>query len=63
MRRQISQINIIMEKIDAKETGLDQKSEVLVDKIRALDNRIFLEELDARESRVLLEKLQSIIDF
>jgi mRNA interferase MazF len=58
--------NILRVKIDQKDTGLDQESEILVDQIRALDNRRFLEKLGKISKEKALElrtKLKAIMDF
>ncbi|EAZ80816.1 type II toxin-antitoxin system PemK/MazF family toxin [Algoriphagus machipongonensis] len=58
--------NILRVKVDQKETGLDQDSEILVDQIRALDNRRFLEKLgkiSKEKALELQEKLKALMDF
>lgn len=58
--------NILRVRISSERSGLVQKSEILVDQVRSLDNRRFLEKLrkiDNREAKELLEKLRSILDF
>ena len=58
--------NILRVRIDQKDTGLDQESEILVDQIRALDNRRFLEKLGKISKEKALElrtKLKAVMDF
>ena len=50
--------------IPQKESGLDQESDVLVDQIRAIDNRRFarhLGKLNLHQQNKLLENLQTLI--
>lgn len=58
--------NILRVRLSAERSGLDQESEILVDQIRALDNRRFLEKLGKigpEEAAELLSKLGQILDF
>jgi mRNA interferase MazF len=58
--------NILRVRLDIKGTGLEQDSEILVDQIRALDNRRFLEKLGKLSSEKALElreKLKAVMDF
>ena len=58
--------NILRSGLGAKETGLEQDSEILVDQIRALDNRRFLEKfgkLSLEKALGLSEKLKAVKDF
>lgn len=58
--------NILRVKVEGKETGLDQETEILVDQIRALDNRRFLVKLGKISKEKALElrtKLKAIMDF
>lgn len=58
--------NILRVRLDGKGTGLEQSSEILVDQIRALDNRRFLEKLGKLSSEKALElreKLGAVMDF
>lgn len=61
-----SEENILRVRVDVKGTGLEQESEILVDQIRALDNRRFLEKLGKLSTEKALEfreKLAALIDF
>lgn len=64
---QISQgENILRVRIAHKETGLDKVSEILIDQIRALDNRRFLErlgKLDNEKAKEIQWKLKATLDF
>ena len=58
--------NILRVKTGIEGTGLEQNSEILVDQIRALDNRRFLEKLGklTPENAIeLREKLGAVMDF
>lgn len=58
--------NILRVRLSGAETGLEQESEILVDQIRALDNRRFLEKLGKLSSEQALElrgKLGAVMDF
>ena len=58
--------NILRVKVEGKDTGLDQESEILVDQIRALDNRRFMEKLGKISKEKALElrtKLKAVMDF
>lgn len=58
--------NILRVRLDSDGTGLEKGSEILVDQIRALDNRRFLEKLGKLSSEKALElrgKLGALIDF
>lgn len=57
--------NILRVRSGTQGTGLNQESEILIDQIRALDNRRFLEKLgriDLTKSIEVLEKLKAILD-
>ena len=57
--------NILRVKVSPVKTGLTQKSEILVDQIRAIDNRRFLEklgDLPPTKRLELLQKLEAILD-
>lgn len=57
--------NILRVRLGKVETSLDKTSEILIDQIRALDNRRFLEklgELPRIKAMELREKLTSILD-
>ncbi|WP_439474687.1 type II toxin-antitoxin system PemK/MazF family toxin [Algoriphagus formosus] len=57
--------NILRIRLGVFDTGLDKSSEILIDQIRALDNRRFLEklgELPKDKAFELREKLTSILD-
>lgn len=59
-------VNILSVRIGTSGTGLEQDSEVLVDQIRALDNRRFIEKLvklSLEKSLEIKEKLVSLMDF
>lgn len=61
-----SEENILRVRVSKTETGLEQDSEVLVDQIRALDNRRFLEKLGKLNPERALElrgKLGAVMDF
>jgi mRNA interferase MazF len=64
---QISQReNILRVRITKGDTGLDKVSEILIDQIRALDNRRFLErlgKLDNEKAKEIQWKLKAILDF
>jgi mRNA interferase MazF len=58
--------NILRVRLGAKGIGLEQDSEILVDQIRALDNRRFLEKLgnlNLEKALELREKLKAVMDF
>lgn len=58
--------NILRVRLDGKGKGLEKGSEILVDQIRALDNRRFLEKLgklSLEEALELREKLKAVMDF
>lgn len=58
--------NVLRVRVEGKETGLKQESEILVDQIRALDNRRFLEKLGKTSKEKALElqnKLKAVLDF
>lgn len=58
--------NVLRVRVEGKETGLNQESEILVDQIRALDNRRFLEKLGKTSKEKALElqnKLRAVLDF
>ncbi|MBC6366274.1 type II toxin-antitoxin system PemK/MazF family toxin [Algoriphagus sp. AK58] len=58
--------NILRVRLDSEGTGLEKGSEILVDQIRALDNRRFLEKLGKLSSEKALElreKLGAVMDF
>ena len=58
--------NILRVRVEGNETGLEQESEILVDQIRALDNRRFLEKLGKISKENALElraKLMAVLDF
>lgn len=58
--------NILRVIAEGNETGLEQKSEILVDQIRALDNRRFLEKLGKLSKEKALElqrKLKAVMDY
>lgn len=58
--------NILLVRVDAVGTGLAGTSEVLVDQIRALNNRRFLEKLgkiNPIKTLELKEKLGPVLDF
>jgi len=58
--------NILRIKVEGKETGLEQGSEILVDQIRALNNRRFLEKLGKISKEKALElqrKLKAVMDY
>lgn len=58
--------NILRVRIGTSGTGLEQNSEILVDQIRALDNRRFIEKLGKLSSEKSMElrgKLGAIMDF
>lgn len=59
-------VNILRVRIGTSGTGLEQDSEVLVDQIRALDNRRFIEKLvklSLEKSLEIKEKLVAFMDF
>lgn len=61
-----SEENILRVKIEGKETGLSQNSEVLIDQIRAVDNRRFIDrigKLDNGKIQELRKKLKAVLDF
>jgi len=58
--------NLLRVKLDQDQTGLEKESEVLVDQIRALDNRRFIQKLgrlDQVKTEELKIKITSILDF
>ena len=58
--------NILRARLGTGGTGLDHDSEILVDQIRALDNRRFLEKLgklSPEKALQLREKLVAVMDF
>ena len=58
--------NIMRVRLQKGKSGLEKDSEILIDQIRALDNRRFLEELgslEAKEISDLRSKLKAILDF
>jgi mRNA interferase MazF len=58
--------NILRVRLDVVGTGLEMASEVLVDQIRAFDNRRFLEKLGKLSSEKALElkeKMGAVMDF
>lgn len=61
-----SEENILRVHLQKGKNGLEKDSEILIDQIRALDNRRFLEKLgalDAKEITELRRKLRAILDF
>lgn len=61
-----SEENILRVRVGETGTGLEQDSEVLVDQIRALDNRRFLEKLGKLNPERALElrgKVRAVMDF
>lgn len=61
-----TEANILRVTLDKTESGLDQESEVLIDQIRALDNRRLIEKLgslNAKQASELRIKLKAILDF
>lgn len=61
-----SEENILRVRLGATGTGLEQESEILVDQIRALDNRRFLEKLgklNPEKASELRGKLGAVMDF
>lgn len=60
------QENILRVRLGIGGTGLEQDSEILVDQIRALDNRRFLDRLGKLEAEKVLElrgKIRAVMDF
>lgn len=58
--------NILRVRLSLGKSGLDKNSEILIDQIRALDNRRFLEKLGSLEAKEIAEirsKLKAILDF
>lgn len=58
--------NILRVRLDSEGTGLEKASEILVDQIRALDNRRFLEKLGKLSLEKALElrgKFGAVMDF
>lgn len=58
--------NILRVRLNSEGTGLEKGSEILVDQIRALDNRRFLEKLgklNTEKALELREKLGAVMDF
>ena len=58
--------NILRVRLNSEGTGLEKGSEILVDQIRALDNRRFLEKLgklNTEKALELREKLGTVMDF
>jgi mRNA interferase MazF len=58
--------NILRVRLSMGKSRLDKESEILIDQIRALDNRRFLEKLgtlEAKEIAELRSKLKAILDF
>jgi mRNA interferase MazF len=61
-----SEENILRVRVSQTATGLEQESEILVDQVRALDNRRFLEKLgklNPEKALELREKLGAVMDF
>lgn len=61
-----SEENILRVRLSSGKRGLEKDSEILIDQIRALDNRRFLEKLgslEAKEITKLRSKLKVILDF
>lgn len=58
--------NILRVRLNSEGTGLEKGSEILIDQIRALDNRRFLEKLgklNTEKALELREKLGAVMDF
>ncbi len=58
--------NILRVRLSQGKNGLEKDSEILIDQIRALDNRRFLEKLgslEAKEISELRSKLKTILEF
>lgn len=58
--------NILRVRVEGEGSGLEKGSEILVDQIRALDNRRFLEKLgklSLEKALELREKLGAVLDF
>ncbi len=58
--------NILRVRLSIGKSGLEIESEILIDQIRALDNRRFLEKLGSLEAKEITElrsKLKAILDF
>ena len=58
--------NILRVRLQKGKSGLEKESEILIDQIRALDNRRFLEKLGSLEAKEIAEirsKLKAIMDF
>lgn len=58
--------NILRVRLSKGKSGLEKDSEILIDQIRALDNRRFLEKsgsLEYKEIAELRSKLKAILDF
>lgn len=58
--------NILRVRLSKVKSGLEKESEILIDQIRALDNRRFLEKLGSLEAKEIAElrsKLKAILDF
>lgn len=58
--------NILRVRLNSEGTGLEKGSEILVDQIRALDNRRFLEKLgklSLEKALELREKLGTVMDY
>ena len=58
--------NILRVRLNSEGTGLEKGSEILIDQIRALDNRRFLEKLgklNTEKALELREKLEAVMDF
>lgn len=61
-----SDVNILRVRLSPGKNGLEKDSEILIDQIRALDNRRFLEKLGSLETKEIAElrsKLKAILDF
>ena len=61
-----SEENILRVRLSIGKSGLEKDSEILIDQIRALDNRRFLEKLGSLEAKEITElrrKLRAILDF
>jgi mRNA interferase MazF len=61
-----SEENILRVRLSFGKSGLEKDSEILIDQIRALDNRRFLEKLGSLEAKEIAEirsKLKAILDF
>ena len=61
-----SEENILRVRVKKGKSDLEKDSEILIDQIRALDNRRFLEKLGSLEAKDITElrrKLRAILDF